>query len=274
MKVLSGKIVKESIDKKILEYRSTSKKVEKMVSIRVGEDYGSIYYEKSLIKKAESLQVVYETLVFDENISTHELILEIQKLNADIEVAGILVFFPLPKSIDAKVIKSVIASEKDIDCINPLNEAKIYSNDNPTFYPATALAVIKMCEYYNIDLCGKNVLIIGRSTVVGKPLSMMALALNATVTVAHSKTNNLKEVAQNADIVIVAIGKAHFVDRGYVGDEKQIFIDVGINRLDGKTVGDINYTDLENNVAALTPVPNGVGSITSSLMFAQCLGIK
>ncbi len=271
MEILDGISVKKAIDEEIIEITNKLSKKPIMASIRVGQDYGSIYYEKSLVKKAESLGVEFLPLVFEESITTSKLLKEVESLNNNVLVKGILIFFPLPSHIDGVAVKAAINPEKDIDCINPVNEAKIYANNSPKFFPATALAVIKLCEYYKIDLESKNVVIIGRSTVVGKPLAMMCLAKNATVTIAHSRTKNLKEISKKADIVIVAIGKAHFINDEYVGNNKQIFIDVGINQKDNKTVGDINYESMLNKVGSITPVPKGVGSITSSLMFLQCV---
>ncbi len=272
MKLLSGIEVREKIDEQMKKTLQKTEIKPTLATIRVGDDYGSYYYEKSIIKKAENLGFNHKKVNLPETSSIGMVEAELEKLNEDKSINGILIFSPLPKHLDYKMLKSQIDINKDVDCINPLNEAKVYANNEPLFYPSTALAVMKLLEYYEINLASKNVLIIGRSTVVGKPLAMMCLAKNATVTIAHSKTKNLEKLSKNADIVIVAVGRTHFIDGKYVGNDKQIFIDVGINQLPDKTtVGDINFNDLKGKVAALTPVPRGIGSITTSLIFAQCL---
>jgi methylenetetrahydrofolate dehydrogenase (NADP+)/methenyltetrahydrofolate cyclohydrolase len=195
-------------------------------------------------------------------------------VNEDKNVHGILIFRPLPGQLDEEVIKYLIDPDKDIDCMNPCNLAKVFEGDTEGLVPCTPAAVIETFKHYQIELQGANVVVIGRSLVVGKPLSMMLLKENATVTICHSKTKNMAEIAKKADIIVAAIGKAKFVTEQYV-NEHSIVIDVGINDAgDGKMCGDVDYEALENIVRAITPVPGGVGSVTTSILLRRCAGCR
>lgn len=232
--------------------------------VRIGSNPADISYEKGAVKKMESLSLKTKVFEFDENISSDDFIDEFKKINEDDEIDGILLFRPLPKHIDEKKVIEVLDERKDLDGISYKNIAKVFSGDESGFAPCTAKAVIKILESNNIELEGKNVVVLGRSMVIGKPVAMLAIQKNATVTLCHSKTADLKKVCKNADILIVAIGRAKMINDDYIGEDA-VVIDVGINFFEGKLCGDV---DLENvkNAAMATPVPKGVGAVTTSVL--------
>ena len=232
--------------------------------VRIGSNPSDISYEKGAVKKMESLSLNTKVFEFDENISSDDFIDEFKKINEDDEIDGILLFRPLPEHIDEKKVVEVLDERKDLDGISYKNIAKVFAGDESGFAPCTAKAVIKILESNNIELEGKNVVVLGRSMVIGKPVAMLAIQKNATVTLCHSKTADLKKVCKNADILIVAIGRAKMINDDYIG-ENAVVIDVGINFFEGKLCGDV---DLENvkNAAMATPVPRGVGAVTTSVL--------
>jgi tetrahydrofolate dehydrogenase/cyclohydrolase, NAD(P)-binding domain protein len=239
--------------------------------VRIGSNPSDISYEKGAVKKMESLSLNTKVFEFDENISSDDFIDEFKKINEDDEIDGILLFRPLPEHIDEKKVIEVLDERKDLDGISYKNIAKVFAGDESGFAPCTAKAVIKILESNNIELEGKNVVVLGRSMVIGKPVAMLAIQKNATVTLCHSKTADLKKVCKNADILIVAIGRAKMINDDYIGEDA-VVIDVGINFFEGKLCGDV---DLENvkNAAMATPVPKGVGAVTTSVL-AQHLVIS
>ena len=232
--------------------------------VRIGSNPADISYEKGAVKKMESLSLKTKVFEFDENISSDNFIDEFKKINEDDEIDGILLFRPLPEHIDEKKVIEVLDERKDLDGISYKNIAKVFAGDESGFAPCTAKAVIKILESNNIELEGKNVVVLGRSMVIGKPVAMLAIQKNATVTLCHSKTVDLKKVCKNADILIVAIGRAKMINDDYIGEDA-VVIDVGINFFEGKLCGDV---DLENvkNAAMATPVPKGVGAVTTSVL--------
>lgn len=232
--------------------------------VRIGSNPADISYEKGAVKKMESLSLKTKVFEFDEDISSDDFIDEFKKINEDDEIDGILLFRPLPKHIDEKKVIEVLDERKDLDGISYKNIAKVFAGDESGFAPCTAKAVIKIFESNNIELEGKNVVVLGRSMVIGKPVAMLAIQKNATVTLCHSKTADLKKMCKNADILIVAIGRAKMINDDYIGEDA-IVIDVGINFFEGKLCGDV---DLENvkNAAMATPVPKGVGAVTTSVL--------
>ena len=232
--------------------------------VRIGSNSADISYEKGAVKKMESLSLKTKVFEFDENISSEDFIEEFKKINEDDEIDGILLFRPLPEHIDEKKVIEVLDERKDLDGISYKNIAKVFAGDESGFAPCTAKAVIKILESNNIELEGKNVVVLGRSMVIGKPVAMLAIQKNATVTLCHSKTADLKKVCKNADILIVAIGRAKMINDDYIGEDA-VVIDVGINFFEGKLCGDV---DLENvkNAAMSTPVPKGVGAVTTSVL--------
>lgn len=232
--------------------------------VRIGSNPADISYEKGAVKKMESLSLKTKVFEFDENISSDDFIDEFKKINEDDEIDGILLFRPLPEHIDEKKVIEVLDERKDLDGISYKNIAKVFAGDESGFAPCTAKAVIKILESNNIELEGKNVVVLGRSMVIGKPVAMLAIQKNATVTLCHSKTADLKKVCKNADILIVAIGRAKMINDDHIGEDA-VVIDVGINFFEGKLCGDV---DLENvkNAAMATPVPKGVGAVTTSVL--------
>ena len=232
--------------------------------VRIGSNPADISYEKGAVKKMESLSLKTKVFEFEENISSDDFIDEFKKINEDDEIDGILLFRPLPEHIDEKKVIEVLDERKDLDGISYKNIAKVFAGDESGFAPCTAKAVIKILESNNIELEGKNIVVLGRSMVIGKPVAMLAIQKNATVTLCHSKTADLKKVCKNADILIVAIGRAKMINDDYIGEDA-VVIDVGINFFEGKLCGDV---DLENvkNAAMATPVPKGVGAVTTSVL--------
>lgn len=267
--VLKGNVVAAQIKeqmKKVVEELSKVNKVPTLAIVRLGNNPGDISYEKSIIKNCNNIGIKPEVIEKDVNISTDELVSLLEDLNKNDKISGILVFRPLPKHIDEEVIRNAISPAKDVDCMHPLNLEKIFEGDMTGFAPCTPMAAMEILKYYNIPLEGKNVVVVNRSMVVGKPLTMMLLKENATVTICHSRTKDLNKVTKNADVVVVALGKAKFFDDNYFND-KSIVIDVGVS-LDenGKISGDVDYDKVHPIVDKVTPVPGGVGSVTTSIL--------
>lgn len=267
--ILKGKPVADSISSEVkTEAENLTLKgiFPKMATIRVGDMPEDISYEQSAIKRMDICGIKTDINILDKNTSTKELLNLLQQKNNDSSIHGILMFQPLPSHIDSTVIKSAINQQKDVDCINPLSSAKMYLEDKNAFVPATPGAVMEILNYYQIPLEGKNVAVLGRSMVVGKPLSMMLLNKNATVTICHSRTKNIAHICKRADIIISCIGKAGFVTNDFV-NENSVVIDVGINmNKENKICGDVDFNDVANIASAITPVPGGVGGVTTSVL--------
>ncbi|WP_270669987.1 bifunctional 5,10-methylenetetrahydrofolate dehydrogenase/5,10-methenyltetrahydrofolate cyclohydrolase [Paraclostridium bifermentans] len=238
----------------------------KLAIVRVGERPDDLAYERGALKRCQNIGIETEVVELDENISQDEFIKAIHKLNEDDKVNGILTFRPLPKHLSEDEIKYEISPKKDIDCFNPINTAKIVENDKTGYPPCTPTAVIEILKHYGINLTGANIVVLGRSMVVGKPLSMLLLNENATVNICHSKTRNLAEIASQADILVAAVGRAKMVKKDYVKDGA-IVIDVGVNVDDqGNLCGDVDMEDVLDKVSMITPVPGGVGAVTTSIL--------
>ena len=217
----------------------------KLSILRVGEKANDLAYERGALKKCETIGIETEVTVLDEGVTQEQYIEALQKLNDDSKVHGILTFRPLPKGIDEEVIKNIIAPEKDVDCFNPLNTAKLMEGDKTGFPPCTPTAVVEILKYYNVDLNGANVVVLGRSMVVGKPVSMLLLGENATVTICHSRTKDLPKVCADADILVAGVGRARMVTSDYI-KEGAVVIDVGINAKPegGGICGDVDTDEL------------------------------
>lgn len=266
-KVLSGKTVAIDIKGQIKNYTEELKasgKTLKISSILVGDDGGSVYYQNFQEKLANNLGIEFEKIKLSEDISEDELKLKIEELNKDESVNGIMLLLPLPKHIDERTVTNLIDANKDLDCLSEISVGRFYKGEK-CFMPCTPNSVITLLKAYNIEIEGKEVVIVGRSNIVGKPLFQMFLNENATVTVCHSRTKNLKEVCMRADILVVAIGKANFIDSSYVR-EGAVVIDVGTSEVDGKITGDVNFDDVYEKASFITPVPGGVGSLTTTLL--------
>ena len=237
----------------------------KLAVIMVGDDKASQIYVKNKSKACQEIGIKFEEYFLGNDIKQEELIELIQKLNLDKSINGILLQSPIPKSLDINEAFRTILQEKDVDGFNPINVGKLCLNQE-TFVSCTPYGIMKMFEEYDIDLTGKNVTILGRSNIVGKPLIQCCLNKNATVTVCHSKTKDLKEHTKNADIVISAIGKAKFVTADMIKDGA-VVIDVGINRDEsGKIIGDVDFEKVSSKASYITPVPGGVGPMTIAML--------
>lgn len=272
MKELRGKVVadkiKEGLSKDIEELKT--KGINPTIAVvRVGENDSDISYERAIVKASEAIGLLVRLVTLKESTTTEELEAELVKLNNDKEVHGILMFRPLPKHIDQDRMQNIIVAEKDVDAMNSINLEKIFEGDPSGLEPATPRAAVEMIKGHGYELEGKDVVVINRSMVVGKPLSMMLLQENATVTICHSRTKDLKAHTKRADIVVTALGRPAMLDKSYF-TEDSIVIDVGVGTTaDGKLSGDVNFDDVKDFVAAITPVPRGVGSITTTILLSQ-----
>jgi len=234
--------------------------------VRLGDRPDDIAYERGAVKRMEDLRIKCILSTFEESTSQEELIEEIKRLNCQEDVHGILIFRPLPKHINEDAVKDIISPQKDVDCMSPVNVARVFEGDERGVAPCTPEAVIKLLENAGIELTGKRVVVIGRSLVVGKPLAMLLLKKNATVTICHTKTKNLQKICRECEILIAAAGKAKMVTEDFVSPG-QVIIDVGINvDIDGSICGDVDYEKVEKIAGYITPVPGGVGSITTSVL--------
>lgn len=234
--------------------------------VRVGENPDDMSYERGAMNRCAKIGIDIKNVILESDVSEDEYIKAIEELNNDKSINGILCLRPLPKHIDENKVKYVINAEKDVDCFNPINSAKLFEGDTDGYAPCTPEAVMKILKHYDVELSGKKAVVLGRSLIVGKPVSMMLMGENATVTVCHSKTENLSNEAKKADILIAAIGRAKMVDNSYVKDGA-IVIDVGINVDDsGNLCGDVDTESVLGIASMVTPVPAGVGSVTTSVL--------
>ena len=239
--------------------------IPKLAVIMVGDNPASKVYVKNKSKACEEVGIEYEEFLLDEKITQKDLISLIEQLNEREDVTGILLQSPIPAHLDINEAFRTISPKKDVDGFHPVNVGKLTLGQD-TFVSCTPYGVIKMFEEYNINLEGKNVVIIGRSNIVGKPLIQCCLNKNATVTVCHSRTKDLAEYTKRADIVIVAIGRAEFLKEDMVKDGV-VVIDVGINRgEDGKLCGDVDFKNVSKKASYITPVPGGVGPMTIAML--------
>ena len=242
----------------------------KLVMMRVGEKADDLAYQRSALSRMEKVDILAEVQEFANDVTEEVFLKQLEENNQSDEVHGILIFLPLPKHLDLKKVKACISPEKDIDAISPVNIARLM-NAEECFVPCTPKAVMELLSYYNIPLQGKHVVVIGRSMVVGKPVSMLLLNENATVTMTHSKTTNLQELTKRADIIVCALGKSKFLTEEHVSSHS-IVIDVGINVDEtGALTGDADTEQILPIVKAITPVPRGVGSVTTVMLAKQVI---
>ncbi len=238
--------------------------------VLVGDDPASDVYVKNKSRDCEEVGIISKEYRLKADTTSEELLSLINSLNGDDNVDGILVQLPLPAHLDDKEIINAIDENKDVDAFHPSNVGKIMIGDY-TFLPCTPAGVTEMLAHYNIEIEGKNCLIIGRSNIVGKPMAMLMLERNATVTIAHSRTKNLAEISRRSDIIIVAIGRAKFLSADMVS-EGAIVIDVGINRDEnGKLCGDADFESIKDKASYITPVPGGVGPMTRAILMKNTL---
>ncbi len=271
-KIIDGKEisakVKERVKQSVSELNAKGITVGLAVII-VGEDPASKVYVANKKKACEALGIISEEYALPETTTEQELLDLITQLNNKKSINGILCQLPLPKHLDEKLIINSILPEKDVDAFHPSNVGRIMIGDFD-FVPCTPAGVMEMLAFENIDVEGKNCVVIGRSNIVGKPMNMLLLHKNATVTICHSKTKNLKEICSKADVLVAAVGRPNFVTEDMV-KEGAVVIDVGINRQDGKLCGDVDFENVKNKASAITPVPGGVGPMTIAMLMQNTL---
>ena len=269
MTIIDGKALSEKVLKEIeKEHSELEKKVGRkagLAVIIVGENPASQIYVRNKIRACEKVGFHSETIRLDENITEENLLLEIEKLNNNSNIDGILVQLPIPKHIDGLKIINAISAEKDVDGFHTTNIGKMMIGDETGFLPCTPAGVVHMFEEYNINLEGKDVLVIGQSNIVGKPMTLLLIKKRATVQVCNSKTKNLSEKLQKADVVVAAAGSPKLVKASDV-KEDVVVIDVGINRVDGKLCGDVDFEEVSKKASFITPVPGGVGPMTIAML--------
>lgn len=270
--IIDGKLVssavKERVATEVKELNSKGVTV-CLAVILVGQDPASQIYVANKKKACEQLGIISKEYVLPENTTQDKLLELIDQLNKDVTVNGILCQLPLPKGLDEKVIINAIDPQKDVDAFHPVNVGKIMIGDYD-FLPCTPAGVMEMLNFYNIDVSGKECVVIGRSNIVGKPMGMLLLHKNGTVTICHSRTKNLSDVTRRADILVAAVGKANFVSANMV-KTGAVVIDVGMNRKDGKLCGDVDYEAVSQKASYITPVPGGVGPMTIATLMQNTL---
>ncbi len=270
----AAKNIQERITERLVEYKKSDDypgRLPTLGIVRVGNREDDLAYEKSAVKKIDSLGMQVKVFEFAQDISCEEFLKEFKSINDNPDIDGILLFSPLPKSIDEKKVLKILSPDKDLDGLTLYNQAKLYVGEKDGFVPCTADAVIQLLKFAGVELEGKKVAVVGRSPVIGKPVSMMLTAENATVTICHSKTKDLKGTCKDSDIVVAATGRARMIDADYIGDGA-IVIDVGINvDEDGNMCGDVDFENVVNKAALVTPVPGGVGSVTTTILASHLL---
>lgn len=258
--ILDGKKTAENLMKKVAEEVASIKETLSLGLILVGNNPASLVYVRNKQRACNDVGINVENYFFDENVTQKEILKTIDQCNKNPNIHGILVQLPLPSHLDETMIINSIDPDKDIDGLTLVNQGKLF-NSMETIHPATPKGVMTLLQKYFIEISGKNVVVIGRSKLVGKPLAMLLLQKNATVTIAHSRTTNLKEVTKKADILVVAIGKPNFITADMVKKDA-VVVDVGINKVEGKVVGDVNFNEVKEVASYITPVPKGVGPMT------------
>ena len=271
-RIIDGKAisaaVKERVKKGVAELNEKGITVGLAVII-VGDDPASKIYVSNKKKACEALGIISEEYALPASTTEEELLRLVDELNQKKSINGILCQLPLPSHLDEKLIINSILPEKDVDAFHPANVGRIMIGDFD-FVPCTPAGIMEMLAYENINPEGKSCVVIGRSNIVGKPMAMLLLHKNGTVTVCHSRTKNLKEICLNADILVAAVGKANFVTEDMV-KEGAVVIDVGMNRVDGKLYGDVDFEAVKDKASAITPVPGGVGPMTIAMLMQNTL---
>lgn len=271
-KKLDGRLLADQLQEKlkqeVSEWKHKGKRLPKLVVILIGEDVGSQVYVKN--KEAAAKKIGFHSQVdrLPEETTEKELLRRIKEYNEDQQIDGILVQLPLPKHINEEKVLLAIDAKKDVDGFHPLNMGKLFIGE-PDKLPCTPYGIMELLKANNIEIAGKSAVVIGRSNIVGKPMAQLLLMADATVTVTHSHTKNLKELTKKADIIIVAIGHAEFLTADYI-KEGAVVVDVGMNRhSDGHLVGDVKYDEVSQKASFITPVPGGVGPMTITMLMEQ-----
>ncbi|ETJ99064.1 tetrahydrofolate dehydrogenase/cyclohydrolase, NAD(P)-binding domain protein [Eubacterium nodatum ATCC 33099] len=272
--LMKGAEVNAAMKEKMINRVDALKKkgVQPVINIvRIGNRSDDLAYERGARKRMESVGVEMKITELPEDISQADFVKAFRKVNEDKTVHGIMLFRPLPKHLDESEIASIINPIKDVDCMSPVNIAKVFMGDEGVLAPCTAKAVMEMLVHYEVDLSGKNVVIVGRSMVVGKPLAMLMLKKNATVTVCHTRTVDLAEKCRRADVVVAAAGRAGMIT-GDMISRGTVVVDVGINiNEEGKLCGDVEFESVEPQASYISPVPGGVGGVTSSVLASHVI---
>lgn len=268
-KDLKGKEVSAYLREEIKKEVAKLEKKPKMVDIQIGYNPASDIYIAGKEKASNEVGIKFECLRYDENEDQENIINKIKEMNNDPEINGIFIQSPVPDKFDEIKLMNTVIPEKDVDGLTYLNAGKLLNNIE-AMVSCTPNGIIKMLDYYKIDIEGKNVVIVGRSNLVGKPLMNLFLNRNATVTVCHSKTSDLKMHTKKADILVAAVGKKHLITKEMV-KKGAVVIDVGINRIDGKIYGDVDYDNVYEKVKYITPVPGGVGPMTVTMLLYNVL---
>lgn len=267
-----SKDIKEEVKREVIKLKEESGKVPGLAVVLVGADPASSIYVNSKEKACLDLGFNSEKHVLDSSTTEEELLNVIEKLNNDENIDGVLVQLPVPKHINTQKVIEAILPEKDVDGFHPVNVGKLVAGLNDCFKPCTPYGMMELLERSNVDLNGKDAVVIGRSNIVGKPIAMMLLQANATVTICHSRTKDIKEKVKRADIIIAAVGIKHFVTEDMVKDGA-VIIDVGINREPGvkKIFGDVDFENVSPKCSKITPVPGGVGPMTIAMLMKNTM---
>lgn len=264
MEKMDGKalslLIETDIKNSVVDYVSKGNRSPKLVVLLIGDNPASVTYVKNKEKACERVGILSEVIRMTSDVNTTDVLKVVKELNNDTTVDGILVQLPIPKHLDVNTIIESLNPNKDVDGLHSINIAKLYANQDG-FVPCTPRGIMTLLKHYNVEISGKHAVVIGRSALVGRPVAQLLLNENATVTVCHSKTRNLAQLTQLADIVVVAIGKDKFLTLEHIHHANAI-IDVGINRVNDKLVGDVDYDALLDKVDYMTPVPGGVGPMT------------
>lgn len=266
--LINGKQTAADIEEKLKQTIADFSSAPQLAIILVGNDEPSLIYVRNKQKAAAKIGLLSQLYHLDENISETELLKIIQQLNEDNTVNGIIVQLPLPKHLNTNRIINAISPLKDVDGFHPYNTGLLQNNEKPYFIAATPLGIMKLIKTIVPELTGKNVVLIGASLIVGRPLATLLLNQNCTVTITHAQTQNIKELTSKADILVAACGVAKLVKADWI-KENSILIDVGINRDNGELCGDIDFDDVKNKALAITPVPGGVGPMTIAMLLSN-----
>ena len=270
--IINGKEIASKIQEALInEVKQLKEKLitPSLTLIQVGEEKASLSYARSISKEAEILGIYLEHYKMPYEATEEELLLAIKRLNERRDINGIVIELPLPQGINKNLALEAISPEKDVDGFHPINMGRLLEG-TAKFVPATAQSVLEAIKSVNPYIEGKNAVIIGRSNIVGKPTALLLLQENATVTICHSRTKNLQSISQTADILVVSTGRPHMIDKSYI-KRGAIVIDVGITKINGKIIGDVDFDDVKDVAGWITPVPGGIGILTTLMLFKNTI---
>jgi len=275
MAIIDGKLIsaelREKTSIKVAAFKEKYGRAPKLTVIKVGNDPASAVYVRNKKLACEAAGMISEVIEMPEDTEESVLLAEIEKQNNDKATDGILVQLPLPRDLSERKVINTISADKDVDCFHPRNAGLIFNLDEAVFLPCTPAGVMELLKHENVEIAGKNAVVVGRSNIVGKPMALLLLAENATVTVCHSKTADLASHTKNADILVSAVGRAKFITADMV-KPGAVVIDVGMNRDEnGKLCGDVDYTGVKDVASLITPVPGGVGPMTITMLLDNTL---